>query len=351
MTPPAPEYRRCPATGRWVILAPERALRPIELPHGEPHPRDAIPFGECPFCPGREHDTPGEVYAVRDPGTAPNGPGWRLRVVPNRFPAVRPLPDDPRTAASDGFFESAVGYGVHEVVILTDAHEADPTRLSDEQARYGLIAYRERIRTLAKNQHLAYATVFQNVGAEAGASLAHAHAQVVATPVVPDAIRGELEVAGDYHERIRRCVYCDLIRHERELGVRVVADTGRFVVVCPFAPRFAYEMWVLPTGHDSRYEAATDADLAELAGLLKRVLAALDAVLPNPAYNVMLHTGPLRAADLPYYHWHVEVASRTARAAGFELGGGCYINAVMPERTTTEMKTALDRQQSQLTAN
>ena len=338
----APEYRRCPATGRWVILAPERALRPIQLAHGEPHHRrEAAGKGDCPFCPGNEGMVPAEVFAVRAPGSHADGPSWSLRVVPNKFPAVKELNASAEAVSPDGFSEALAGYGVHEVVIETDRHESDPTALSDEEFTAVLVAYRERLKGLARNPRLAFATVFKNVGAEAGASLAHLHSQIVATPIVPDAIRGELEAANDYYRRERRCVYCDLVRLETGSGLRVVDAGERFLTVCPFAPRFAYETWVLPTAHDSRFEALTDAELAALALQMKRVLRATDAVLGGPAYNWYLHAGPLRAPNLPYYHWHLEIAPKTARPAGFEWGSGCFINAVPPELAAVRLRAAV----------
>jgi UDPglucose--hexose-1-phosphate uridylyltransferase len=337
-----PEYRRCPVTGRWVVLAPERALRPIQLPHGQPHlRRDAAGSGVCPFCPGNEAMVPAEVFAVRDAGTPPDGPGWKLRVVPNKFPAVRELPDSsPMAITPDGFSEAMIGFGRHEVVIETDQHESDPVNLTDDEFVAMLTAYRERLKELAKNPRFAFATVFKNVGAEAGASLAHLHSQIIAMPVVPDAIRAELEAANDYYRRERRCVYCDLLRNESASGLRVVEDAGGFLSVCPFAPRFAYETWVLPQTHDSRFETTSDADLLNLARQMKRVLKAIDVVLNGPAYNWYLHAGPLRASNMPYYHWHIEIAPKTARPAGFEYGSGCFINAVPPELAAVRLRAA-----------
>lgn len=337
-----PEYRRCPATGRWVVLAPERALRPIQLQHSEPHiRRDAAARGVCPFCPGNEASAPAEVYAVRDPGTAADSPGWRLRVIPNKFPAVRELPDSsPMAVSPDGFSEAMIGFGRHEVVIETDRHESDPANLTDDEFVAVFIAYRERLKELARNPRFTFASVFKNVGAEAGASLAHLHSQIIAMPVVPDAIRSELEAANDYYRRERRCVYCDLIRNETASAIRVVDEADGFLAVCPFAPRFAYETWVLPTTHDSRFETTPDAELVSLARQIKRVLKATDAVLNGPAYNWYLHCGPLRAATLPYYHWHIEIAPKTARPAGFEWGSGCFINAVPPELAAVRLRAA-----------
>jgi UDPglucose--hexose-1-phosphate uridylyltransferase len=337
-SPRPPEYRRDPVTGRWVLIAPERAARPLALSHVKPHDRRDAERDRCPFCEGREENTPLERFAIRAPGSAANGPGWQLRVVPNKFPAVRPL------AATDplglGLLESVPGHGEHELVIPCARHESNPVRLTDDEFADLLRAYRERLLTLADDPRLAYATVFQNVGAEAGASLAHLHSQILATPFVPDGVQQELDGSRRHFERTGSCVFCDILRHEVAAGERVVVATARFVVLLPFAGRFAYETWVLPRTHESRYEALADDAAGELAGVMRDVLGRLDAVLDEPAYNYYLHTAPLRSGELPHYHWHLEVIPRTARAAGFEWGSGCFINTVAPERAAAELRAA-----------
>ena len=358
--PLEPEYRRDPVTGRWVIVAPERSLRPMGLEGAEPRHRTGRERREpCPFCPGQEHDTPHEVLALRDPDTLSDGPGWRLRVVPNKFPAVRPVSRDltPQPPSLRGKGEpeysppSLLGKGVgglgssrllgvgrHEVVIECPEHLTNPARLTDDQFRDVLLAYRNRVIAHAADPALRYATVFKNVGAEAGASLGHCHSQIVATPFVPSRIQEEIDAAEAYFARERRCVFCDLLAAELADGSRVVAASPGFVALAAFAPRFAYELWVLPRVHASRYESLDESHAAELAGLMKRVVAALDVVLAEPAYNWVLHAGPLREAELPHYHWHFEIMPRTARPAGFEWGGGCFICSESPETAAAKLR-------------
>ncbi len=335
----SPEYRRDPVTGRWVIIAPERAARPIGLAHTKPHARRNAERDVCPFCEGHEDDTPGETHAIRDPGSAPNGPGWRLRVVPNKFPAVRSTTDSDLKSTGE-LYESFPGFGSHELVIECPFHESNPTILTDQEFCQVLIAYRERIRFLSMDSRFAYVTVFKNVGAEAGASLAHLHSQIIATPIVPDSVRLELESAGDYYLGEQQCVFCDIVAEDLGDGSRVVAETPRFLAICPFAPRFAYEVWILPKVHVSGYDSVPDAHLLELSGLMKLVLGKIDAALGEPAYNYYLHTNPARVRELPYYHWHFEILPRTSRQAGFEWGSGCFINVVPPERAAQELRAA-----------
>jgi UDPglucose--hexose-1-phosphate uridylyltransferase len=339
--PPEPEFRRDPVCGRWAVVAPERALRPITLQGAEPRHRRNGERKPCPFCPGQEHDTPHEVLAYREAGTSADGPGWRLRVVPNRFPAVRPDVGGEFCAVGGMVFLTAPGLGRSEVVIETPEHVTAPTQLDDHQFAAVFESYRDRIRALADDTHLAYASVFKNVGAEAGASLGHTHSQIVATPVVPELVEAELAGGREFLTRTGRCVFCDLAGRELASGSRVVARSEHFLAVTAFAPRFAYELWVLPIAHASRFETIDHAHSVELARLMKRVLAALDVAQAEPAYNWCLHTAPLRSPELPHYHWHIEVLPRTARPAGLEWGYGCFITTVAPETAAAELRLAL----------
>ena len=233
---PEPEFRLDPVCGRWAVVAPERALRPITLHEAEPRHRANGERMPCPFCPGQEHDTPQEVLAYRAPGSAADGPGWNLRVVPNRFPAVRPDVGGSFCAVGGMVFLTTPGLGRSEIVIETAEHVAAPTQMSDEQFAAVFRAYRDRIMTLAEDGRLAYASIFKNVGAEAGASLGHTHSQIVATPVVPELVEAELAGGREFLDRTGRCVFCDLIGRELDSGVRVVVKSENFLVVTAFAP-------------------------------------------------------------------------------------------------------------------
>jgi UDPglucose--hexose-1-phosphate uridylyltransferase len=338
----APDFRRDPVTGRWVIVAPERSLRPMGLEGAEPRHRAGGETRPCPFCPGNERDTPHEVFAIRDPGTPPDGPGWRLRVVPNMYPAVRysdaqaGLPVPP-----DRLFASFPGIGRHEVVIESPDHVADPAILSDDLFRDVFIAYRQRLIAHATDPNLHYASVFKNVGAEAGASLGHCHSQIIAVPIIPDLVQQELNGSLNYHSKHGRCVFCDIVQSEMADRSRFVAETPHLAAIAAYAGRFSHEVWILPKEHASRYEAIADSLAAELAGLMKKLVRALDLVLGEPAYNWFLHGAPLRSLELSHYHWHFELMPRSSRPAGFEWGTGCYISAVSPETAAEQLRAAL----------
>ena len=330
-----PEYRREPITGRWVIIAPERSQRPLGLASTKPHTRLDTERDSCPFCEGREDQSPPEVLAYRAPGTQPDGPGWSLRVVPNKYPAVR---DDCEGPTTNGFHEARPAFGHHEVVIECPFHEANPARFCLARLTALFIAYRERLAALAADLRVQYVSIFKNVGAEAGASLAHSHSQVLATAVVPEAIQAEFEGTSRAFAESGRCLYCEAIAQAES---RIVAESPGFVVLAPYASRFAYELWVLPRSHSSRYESLTDAEAADLAGVIKPLLGKLDAVLSYPAYNWYIRTGPARSGPLPSFHWHLQLSPRTSRVAGFEWATGCFINPVPPERAAEELRRAV----------
>lgn len=336
-----PEFRRDPVCGRWTVIAPERSHRPKTLEGVELRHRSNGERKPCPFCPGQEYDTPDEVLAYRPVSSVPNGPGWQLRVVPNKFPAVRPeISANPSIAAGELFLASP-GLGRAEVLIECPEHLPDPTHLSDTQFSDVFRAYRERLVALSEEPKLIYAAVFKNVGAEAGASLGHTHSQIIATPIVPGSIESEMSGAAAFFFRTNRCIFCDICLRELASEDRLIAQSEGFLVIAAFAPRFDSEFWILPKRHASRYETISDAACLELAQLMKRVLIALDNVLEKPAYNWFLHTAPLRSPELPHYHWHIEVMPRVSRPAGLEWGFGCFIAAASPEQSASDLRTAL----------
>jgi UDPglucose--hexose-1-phosphate uridylyltransferase len=319
------ELRRDPVTGRWVIFAVERAQRPADYAV-----EDRAPVvSNCPFCEGNESQTPPEIQADRSPGTAFNGPGWRTRVVPNKYPALRVEGDLDKQG--EGLYDRMNGVGAHEVFIEGAAHATTVTALPHGTFLSTILAYRARLRDLKKDRRLAYALVFKNVGMRAGASLAHNHSQLIATPVVPIRVRQELEGAHKFFEYRGRCIYCDILWHEKHTKSRIVLETKEFFAIAPYAARFPFETWVLPARHISHFEDTTDAECEALADAMLTVLSRIERALESPPYNYVIHTSPFVDGPLDHYHWHVEIMPRVTMAAGFEWGSGFYINPVLPE--------------------
>jgi UDPglucose--hexose-1-phosphate uridylyltransferase len=331
-----PELRKDPVVGRWVIISTERARRPSDF---VPQPVVAQ-GGSCVFCPHNEAKTPPEILAVRPPGGTANGPGWTLRVVPNKFPALRI--EGELEPSGEGLYDRMNGVGAHEVVIETAEHAATLATLPPDAVADVLLAYRERVVDLKKDPRFAYILVFKNHGAPAGASLEHPHSQLIATPIIPIMVLEELKGAAEYYAMKERCVWCDVVRQERRTRHRLIAEANGFVALAPFAPRFPFETWILPTRHRSAFEDAGVEELRGLAEVLGGFLRRLDRVLQRPPFNFMLHTAPLREGALEHFHWHLEIIPKLTNVAGYEWGSGFFINPVPPEDAAAALQEGGD---------
>jgi len=320
-----PELRKDPVLGRWVIISTERGKRPSDF--GTPPPKRRQGF--CPFCPGNEDKTPPEVLAYRDNGSAPNTPGWKVRVVPNKFPALQI--EGSLNRRGEGLYDKMNGIGAHEVFIETTDHQLDMSDMEVDHLESILYAYRERMLDLKRDGRFRYILLFKNHGEEAGASLEHSHTQLIATPIVPKRVMEELDGARKYFDLKERCVFCDMVDQELQQGSRLVAQNSGYVSFEFFASRFPFETWVLPREHHTAFETMPVSSLRGLAEVLKETLVRLKRALNAPPYNFLFHTGPLHEPHLDHFHWHIEVLPKLTKVAGFEWGSGFYINPTPPE--------------------
>jgi len=329
------ELRKDPITGRWVIISTERLKRPSDF-----RLERATTLGaeDCPFCAGREDLTPPEVLAYRQNGAAANGPGWDLRVVPNKFPAL--MVEGSLEREAEGMFDRMNGIGAHEVIIETPDHGKTLASMSEAEIERVLWAYRERILDLKKDIRFRYILIFKNHGAAAGATLEHTHSQLIALPIVPDFVREEIDGARRHFAAKERCVFCDIIRQETAAGRRVILENAEVVALAPYAPRFPFETWLLPSRHGARFEEAPREEYEALARLLKSVLIRMDRALEAPAYNLIIHSSPFSEETTEYYHWHVELIPKLTKVAGFEWGTGFYINPTSPEEAARVLREA-----------
>lgn len=332
-----PQLRKDPIIGRWVIIATERARRPTDfVPHSVSEEKLDEP--PCPFCAGKEDQTPRpEIFAIRDPNTKPNTPGWQVRVVPSISPVLRVEGKIERRGT--GMYDVLNGVGAHEVIIETPEHIYNIADLPEEQIANAITTYIERIADLGRDQRFKYALLFKNYGLAAGSGkIRHSHSQLIALPVNPIRLKDELVGARQYFEYKERCVFCDIIKQELDTGRRIVADVDGFLAFAPFASRFPFEIWLLPKKHSADFSNTTKDKRILLAKIMKLVLLKLKKALVDPPYNIILHTAPFRTPRPGYwrtidedFHWHFEIMPRLIRVAGFEWGTGFYINPTPPE--------------------
>jgi UDPglucose--hexose-1-phosphate uridylyltransferase len=304
VTPAGGDLRRNAASGKLTIVAPARATRPADAAGR------AAGAAPCPFCPGNETLTPPEVDAFRPEGGEADGPGWTVRVVPNKYPAL---------------------VGRHEVIVHSPDHAAELEDLDDERLAKALRMWQRRV-DAQLTSGAAAVTLIGNLGAGSGASLEHPHEQLFATPVVPPLLLDELAEAERYRNRYGACVFCELIA---VAGERLVLG-GPVSVWTPDASRFNGEVWVAPAEHQTDFR---DADVTVLAPALRRALRAVRASATDAPLNFWLHTAPAELRGP--FHWHLEIAPRTSTLAGFELGSDITLVIKDPIVAAAEYRATL----------
>jgi UDPglucose--hexose-1-phosphate uridylyltransferase len=316
-------------TNDWVIFAPERGRRPHEFPAEAGGESPSAPAA-CPFCPGNEALASPEVYALRRDGTAPDTPGWSVRVVPNKYPAL--FPGELLARSTEGTLIQALGgHGAHEVLIESPEHHRFLGHQPVGQIEDVLAVLRDRFNALIRDPQVRMVIPFKNHGERAGISLRHPHGQLIAMPVVPRQLRLEHAVATDYYNRTGNCLYCVLLEEGLSAGRRVLAVNDTYAAVLPYASQVPFEVWVLPRRHRSSFGTVPVEYLRPLAELLGEVLSKLYTALVKPDFNLTINTAPRGDESKAYFLCHIEILPRLVTPAGFETGSGMAINPVLPE--------------------
>lgn len=368
---------------RWVIFAPNREERPDEFKSSNrTAPSEQI---ECPFCYGAEKATPDPTLILpeidldattsnrRKDVLSPIKANWQVRVVPNKFPAV---PNHhSRTDATLGYensmesylnpieisnttdayanqarlqtisathlFQKHTPHGAHEVIIETPSHVDSITALNIDQISLIFEAYRRRLCFWRSQPSLQYAVIFKNYGADAGASLVHAHSQLISLDFVPRDIERIHERLSLHYEQYGRCYVCQMVEEEEERQERIVIRTKYFVAICPFASRFPFSFSIIPRLHRSCFENISVHEIKDLAFVVQSCLKALESAKPSAAYNFVLQTSPFRTIGEQSHHWRLRVIPRMSKVAGFEWGSDCFINTVIPETAARVLREHL----------
>lgn len=338
------DFRRDPLKGTWVITENRRTRQPREFVIE----RQQTAVTVCPFCPGQEIKTPKEVYALRPDNSLANGPGWQVRVVPNKFPILRIEGD--LNQETSGLYHSMSGIGAHEVIIETPDHRRSLAQLTLPEITAVLQAYRARLLDLRQDSRFRYLQIFKNHGVEAGAPLPHAHSQLMAVPITPPVAHNQLSACREHFIATASCLVCDLLAEEIADGRRVIFNDGQFLLLAPYASCFPFEVKLFPLRHNHDFALQDDRGLADCARAIQEMLRRLYGLLEDPPYNFILHTSPptqLRAEEPGYwatladdYHWHLELVPRISQIAGFEWGSGFYINPLPPEDAALFLRKA-----------
>jgi UDPglucose--hexose-1-phosphate uridylyltransferase len=322
------DLRKDPTRGRWVLIRP---------------PSSPSPAGhECSFCSGNESLTPPEIAAYRKEGSAIDGPGWSVRVIPEADPYFRIEKELIREGV--GLYDRISSRGATELIVESPNHDDTPASLGGGQWEQVLWMYRERIRDLKQDVRIRDILVTRRHRAP-GARITHPYSRLTAIPIIFDDVRRKLRECRDYYDYKHRCIYCDIIRQELLTKARVVHQTEWFVVLCPYAARSPFETWILPRRHNCEYEdGLTSEVVSDLASLLSAYFRTLTGPMADPPFEMTLYTAPNRRAKiLPEewatvrddYHWHLEVTSELHRRPQI---GGIYVNEMSPEETAHRLR-------------
>lgn len=326
------EWRKDPITDRWVIISTERGKRPFDYRWTVKEKK----IKECPFCEGNEHKTPSEIMAYRGKDSCKDSPGWWIRVVPNKYPAV--MIEGEISHQQRGVYSFMKGFGAHEVIIESNIHEPGLDKQTEKQIEEVIWAWRDRLLDLRKDTRLKYIQIFKNTGSIAGASIDHTHSQLIAMPMVPVDIRQEIKGIMEYFNLQGSCIICDIIMQETAERERVVIDRVHFLSFTPFASRFPFETWIVPKEHQHDFVQVRREQVRELASVLKTILRKMSIIMPNIPHNIVLHTAPINLPEDYHYHWHIEIIPRSTVIAGFELGTGYFVNPTPPEMAAKALR-------------
>jgi UDPglucose--hexose-1-phosphate uridylyltransferase len=337
------ELRKDYLLDRWVVIATERGRRPTDFARQE---RQQAKAGVCPMCPGNEHITPPAVLVYLRSGKGikkdkdkdgHRHKNWLIRVVPNLYPAFSP-PKDRITSNQILKNENlCLAVGHHEVLVESPIHDEHPANAGIPQLVHVVNGYIDRLRELSAKPYVRYVSIFRNHGLEAGASLSHAHSQIMATPDIPRIVKEEMIASKAYWQKNKRCIFCDIMKKERG-GPRFILENPKFMAFAPYASINPMEFWIFPRRHQTSLLETSASEVRMLAETMKTCLSRLKTLVNDPPYNYGFHIATSKEAT-DYYHWHLEVYPRLAIWAGFEKSTGTYINTMTPETAAESLRT------------
>ncbi len=325
---PASELRFDPVSQGWVVIATGRAKKPEQFVKPKEESHGVGEEDPCFFCDLKTQLPPKLLKG--------EGDNWKIAVVPNKYPAFTccfSLDEQ-----EIGPYKKINGLGFHEVVITRD-HQKHIGQFTVEEVKELVDVYQERYLELMKEKFINYISIFHNHGYAAGASVAHPHSQIIATPVIDPGLSDSLDGSEKYFHQHERCIHCDMIAEDLKDGRRIIFENEKFVALCPFASKVAFEMRIYPKEHHAFFEQLGNEEKAQFAEALSAAMKMIDAALQDPPYNFFIHTAPCNGKEYEHYHWHWECFPKTSVWAGFELSTGIEISVIEPEKAAEFLRS------------
>lgn len=310
----------------------------------------------CPFCKGNEDETPKEIVAYRSDGTRmaedDDPASWTVRVVPNKYPSFAAengppssvalptaMPNSgvpPRDPARSGAFQTTQSIGVQELIIPSSRHITTISELNDDELLLSFRVYQDRLKRLQELDFVEHAMLFMNCRLAAGASLGHIHTQLIGSPVVSGHLKRRVERNSKHVDEHGCSLIESVAKWEIEEKIRVIRSTDNFCVVCPYASRFAFQVWIIPLKHQTDFLTCSSEMRDELAWHCQSLVGRFETLMDDPAYNMLLHIEPFAASQQG--RWYFELFPRLTRAAGFEWGTDIWVNPVPPSVAARQLQ-------------
>ncbi len=333
------DLRFDPVSGHWVSIATNRNDRPFEYVPSEQIVKRPL----CPFCAGNESETPAELMVYNAAGESVDhaDDSWLVRVVPNKYPSFSMASESgqPKTQSVEftpgSAYRSGTDHGIQELIIPTSRHMVSIGDLTEQEATVGMQACQQRIAAIRSGGQMQHAMLFTNCRSAAGASLEHIHSQLIASPIQSAALESRCRRNVEHSNEHGKLLLESIVQWELEKGDRIIEQTEHFTVLCPYASRFAFQTWIVPTRHGPYFDQIDSEVTADLTQLVQRQVQRLEATLDQPAYNVLYHIPPFDQSE--GNPWFVEIFPRLTTPAGFELGTDIWINPVAPETASRRL--------------
>lgn len=347
----ANEMRKDYLIDRWTVIATQRKKRPVDFKRT---PEEKKQTGVCALEPRNEHMTPPAVlvYLSANGGIKKDKDAdglrhkdWLVRCVPNLYPAFTPPMKGERMSSAESPFVLDRATGHHEVLVESPNHDEHPGTARIPQLVHVVNAQIDRFRELSSKPYVKYVSIFRNHGLEAGASLSHAHTQIIATPSIPKTVEEELKVSEEAFKKDGHCAFCNIVQKE-EKSSRFIWKNSDYVVFAPWASVHPFEFWIFPKKHQCCLLDLSQREVESLAKTMRICFGALKSLLSDPPYNYGFHQ--VCSSEGTHFHWHLEVYPRLSIWAGFEKSTGMFINVVSPEDAAANLREATQEEEKKL---
>jgi len=324
------EFRKNLITNDWVMFAPSRASRPIELKGAEKVNQiheminRSDKKNDCPFCDNSEEAKKNYIITFGDKNNSEI-----VRVLANKYASldrnIEPI------KSFHHMHNHMQGFGIHDVIIDNPLHNKTIALLPKNELEILINAFKERYLQIQNMHHIRHVVVFKNQGYKAGGSLEHPHSQIYGLPVIPFQLRVRLNEMKKYYETHCNCMMCDMIKAEQKDKIRILHENDSFISFIPYAALSPYHVWIVPKQHQASFTKISDEQVEDFANIMKETFSMAFFALENIDFNFIIQSLTEYKEGEEFFHWYMSIIYHQKRRGGIEFAGGLFVNPLMPE--------------------